>query len=62
LDAIKEWNPPKFKCKEYDTTIWSRYPGEYVSCSCGKIAVDYTHHYGRHIGFPENFIEVVKDD
>ena len=45
-----EFNPPKFQCTKCGDIIWSRTEGEYVACSCGSTAVDYTRYYGRQIG------------
>lgn len=45
-----KFNPPKYQCTKCGDIIWSRAEGEYVSCSCGSIAVDYTRCYGRLIG------------
>lgn len=58
---VTAFNPPKFKCKDCQKVIFSRTPGEFASCDCVNgdyIAVDYTKHYGRHIGRPEKFEEV----
>ena len=45
-----KFKPPKFQCTKCGDIIWSRTEGEYVSCSCGSTAVDYTRYYGRQIG------------
>lgn len=52
------FDPPKFKCAKCSDVIWSKTEGQYISCSCGAIAVDYTKHYGRQIGNQEDFIKV----
>lgn len=48
-------------CKLCCSTIYSRYSGEYVSCKCGKIAIDQTKHYARFIGNKDDY-EVVKQE
>ena len=45
-----KFKPPKFQCTKCSDIIWSRTEGEFVSCSCGSTAVDYTRYYGRQIG------------
>lgn len=52
------FNPPKFKCAKCSDVIWSKTEGQYVSCSCGAISVDYDRYMGRHIGNQEDFIKV----
>lgn len=56
--APVEFNPPKHKCKKCGDVIYSRRPGEFVSCSCGAISVDQTHYYSRYIGNREDFESV----
>ena len=60
MTTNKSFDPPKFKCKDCQKVIFSRFEGEFVACDCvdgNYIAVDYTRHYGRHIGRPEKFEE-----
>jgi len=45
-----KFNPTVYRCNECYTTFVSKYPGDYVSCQCGKCAVDETIGYTRHIG------------
>ena len=52
------FNPPKFKCAKCSDVIWSETEGQYASCSCGAISVDYDRYMGRHIGNQEDFIKV----
>lgn len=59
------FNPPKFKCKNCGVIVQSKAPGHFSACDCFEnsvdnkgIAVDYTEHYGRHIGHQENFISI----
>jgi len=44
------FNPNKYRCLKCFTVIMSTYPGQYVSCKCGAIAVDQTEYYVRLIG------------
>lgn len=46
----REFKPTPIKCRECGDLIQSKYPGQYVSCSCGEIAVDQTKEYKRVIG------------
>ena len=55
------FDPPKFKCAKCSDVIWSKTEGQYASCSCGAIAVDYTRYYGRQIGNQEDFIKAEED-
>lgn len=51
----KPWNPSKFKCVKCDDIIWSKYPGEFVSCKCNECFVDQTRYYMRSSGNLELF-------
>ena len=44
----------KIKCKICGDVIWSKYYGNYVSCSCKSIAIDQDEFYCRTIGNREN--------
>ena len=37
-------------CKICGDTIHSKWSGDYVSCKCGRAAIDQTHEYARLIG------------
>ena len=54
---LKVWQK-EWQCTECHDIIYSRYSGEFVSCTCGKIAIDQTEWYSRFIGEPECFKEV----
>lgn len=54
---MTEWKPPHYKCAKCKSVIFSSFPGEYVSCSCGAISVDQTRHYSRFIGEFKSFLE-----
>lgn len=56
-----EWNPPKYQCRRCADVIWSKCPGQFVSCKCDAIAVDQTRHYSRYLGQPDDFLEVTTD-
>lgn len=64
--SVKQPTPPfkpaKFQCASCDDVIQSSYPGEFVTCKCGEISVDYTEYYGRHIGKPEMFKRISDDN
>lgn len=49
----KEFRPTPIKCRQCGDIIQSEYPGQYVKCSCGEIAVDQTEYYKRVIGNSE---------
>lgn len=53
------FKPNKYQCPNCKDIIWSKYPGEYVTCSCSKLAVDQTEFYTRLIG---TFVEPYKED
>jgi len=57
MDELKPWQF-KRECKKCGDTIWSKQEGEYVSCSCGAIAVDQTKYYERLIGNAEDFFSM----
>jgi hypothetical protein len=61
VEAV-EFNPPKYQCASCDDIIQSSYPGEYVQCKCGEIAVDSTEHYTRCIGDYKMFIPIINDN
>ena len=45
-----QFKPVIYRCSHCLSTFYSAYPGEFVSCQCGKCAVDQTLWYTRHIG------------
>jgi hypothetical protein len=45
-----EFDPVHYRCRYCNDVIFSSYPGEYVSCDCGKTSVDQTAWYTRFIG------------
>lgn len=57
----KKWNPPRYLTICCDDIIWSRIPGEFRRCECGKTYVDQTpngeayitRHSGELVPFPE---------
>ena len=66
-DKVKPYTFPKFRCKSCSDIIYSKYEGHFAMCSCYEnkadnkgIAVDYTRHYGRHIGDPNSFESVTE--
>ena len=60
-EPLKDWQR-KVKCAKCEDVIYSRYDGEYVSCSCGAIAVDQTPFYARHIGNTTDFFYLKKKE
>lgn len=48
-EPLKDWQIPT-TCKFCNDTIYSKYSGEFVECSCGKLFVDQTPYYGRYGG------------
>ena len=46
-------------CKICGDTVHSKWSGDYVSCKCGRAAIDQTHEYTRLIGNKDDY-EVVK--
>lgn len=51
-----EFNPPKVTCSKCEDTIYSKYPGEFVTCKCGSISVDQTPYYSRYLGNREDML------
>ena len=51
----------KIKCKHCGDIIESKYSGQFVQCSCGKIYIDETEYYCR-VGGNEEDWEIVKED
>lgn len=51
----------KLKCKNCNTIIEGDKKGTYITCKCGKIAIDETLYYYRVIGEPK-YVEEVKED
>lgn len=56
MEPLIEFNPEEIQCAVCKDIIKSSFEGEYVSCSCGAIAVDQAKHYTRYLGDPKNFI------
>lgn len=54
-NTLKPWQK-KVQCRKCDDIIWSKYAGEFVTCSCGAIFCDQTPHYSRYGGNPDDFI------
>lgn len=52
------FKPKPIQCRKCKDIIWSKYEGEFVTCSCGAISVDQTKYYSRYIGDPGDFIEI----
>ena len=50
------------QCTRCEDIIHSRYSGEYVSCKCGAIGVDQTHHYTRMIGNEGDYLVVNNEE
>ena len=50
------------QCTHCDDIIHSSYSGEYVSCKCGKIAVDQTEYYTRVIGNEGDYLVVNNEE
>jgi len=55
---VKTFNPTEVECRKCGDRIKSSYPGEFVTCKCGAIAVDQTEYYTRYIGEYEDFMKV----
>lgn len=51
----------KIKCKNCNEVIEGDKKGTYISCKCGKVAIDETKHYVRVIGNFEDY-EEIKDE
>ena len=49
----------KIKCKHCGEVIEGDKKGTYITCKCGKIAIDETEHYCRINGNREDFEEVI---
>lgn len=64
------FKPDLYKCPDCLTEIYSRWPGDFVSCKCGACYVDQTNEYIRlggvgieHLGsVPESYIEANHKD
>jgi hypothetical protein len=52
------FNPTKYECAKCHSIIMSSYPGQYVSCKCGAIAIDQTEYYTRCVGEMRDFWRV----
>jgi len=48
-------------CKICGDTIHSKWSGDYVSCKCGRAAIDQTHEYTRIIGFECDY-EIIQEE
>jgi hypothetical protein len=57
---MKKWVGNKYLAKCCNDTLQSKYPGHFVSCKCGKVAIDQTPYYCRYIGDLEK-IEIILD-
>jgi len=51
----------KIKCKHCNSIITGDKKGTYITCKCGKIAIDETKYYVRVIGNFEDY-EEIKDE
>ena len=51
----------KIKCKKRGEVIEGDKKGTYITCKCGKIAIDETKYYYRIIGNREDFEEVKEE-
>jgi hypothetical protein len=49
----------KFICLKCGDIIFSKYPGHFVTCTCGSLSVDQTEDYIRILGNQEDYTEVV---
>ena len=59
----KEWPPLySYRCKKCDDTLQSKYPGEFVMCSCEALYVDQTPYYVRIGGNMEDIEEIKNED
>ena len=52
----------QLRCKNCNDIIEGDQRGTYISCKCGKIAIDETKYYCRVIGNEEDIEEVVNSD
>lgn len=59
--STKPFHPPKYKCTKCEDVIWSKYPGQLVSCKCGECYVDQTRDYMRLSGVLEMVEEGTSD-
>jgi len=55
-------NVVQLYCNKCCDTINSKWSGDYVSCKCGAIGVDQTHHYTRMIGNEGDYLVVNNED
>lgn len=55
-------NVVQLYCNKCYDTVHSRWSGDYVSCKCGAIGVDQTHHYTRIIGNEGDYLVVNNED
>jgi hypothetical protein len=51
-------DPQKIICLLCKDVIYSKYYGQFVSCKCGKLAIDESMYYCRILGNRENYDEV----
>jgi len=58
----KQFKPHEYQCPNCKDKIHSNYSGEYVSCQCGKCAVDETAHYIRMIGEQSIYLGEYKNE
>lgn len=52
----------KIKCKHCNTIIEGDKKGTYITCKCGKIAIDETKYYCRKIGNFEDYEDIKEDE
>ena len=58
----KNWPPLyKYRCKKCGDTLQSKWPGQFVQCSCKSMYLDQTEYYTR-IGGDMEDIEEIKND
>ncbi len=57
----QKFDPNHIECALCHDIIWSKYPGQFVTCKCGAISVDQTEYYSRWIGDKQNFIWIPKE-
>ena len=55
-------NVVQLYCNKCYDTVHSKWSGDYVSCKCGAIGVDQTHHYTRIIGNEGDYLVVNNED
>jgi hypothetical protein len=51
-------NPIKIICNHCKNVVFSVYSGQFVECSCGKVAIDQTENYIRILANKEDYSEV----